>query len=464
MANKFTPSIKKYILSKRKEDPTLSIRKLSSLVEKEMGARIGKSSISNFLKSSSFSNPVGRPSAYTGLKKKEIGAAGSLLFLGLLPILHIETLLEAKSPHEELERFLQVNILKELSNRLGIKDYSAETFEKSLHGDDGLKVFSLHFTSAYLERLEEIKAIRLSFSDSTELFIDPQFRTIWSRFNVPEVFCLPRTSLEYRIKSFASKRLPWIFMTASGFDFLSKAFFSFLQNIESSSPTLEFINYDRKIVERYKVKEMSNKVIFGLKPEQFKKGLSIKNLSKEMSIKLSYNRVLKAKESKAVFKQSSTSSGIELNTILVYNKKGALEWAIVTNIDDSERALKLYYEQYSQPNAFYRDHMSVLEKFSYSSPRKSFFDEKTQENPYLFFLEYLHKMASRYLFLGHEKETLEWFWKNLYSLPGRKLTAKKTIKISYPDLKHKSFIDSVLLRYNNLINPFLGKENVFKIS
>lgn len=79
LAHKLKPEIKDYILKKKKEDPLISCRRLESLIEKDLKARISKSSINAIFKEANLSLPIGRRSRKPEISRIKLSLSPPIL-------------------------------------------------------------------------------------------------------------------------------------------------------------------------------------------------------------------------------------------------------------------------------------------------------------------------------------------------------------------------------------------------
>src|SRR3989338_6551250 len=67
---KLIDTITQYIIDEKSKTPSLSCRKLSSLIKEKFEIEVSKSSVNSILKNASLSNAVGRPIGYKSPKTK----------------------------------------------------------------------------------------------------------------------------------------------------------------------------------------------------------------------------------------------------------------------------------------------------------------------------------------------------------------------------------------------------------
>ena len=71
VVHKLKDEVVQFIIQKQKEDPSLSCRALSSIVEERFGQKVSKSSINNVLKKANLSNTVGRRKGIKGSRRRK---------------------------------------------------------------------------------------------------------------------------------------------------------------------------------------------------------------------------------------------------------------------------------------------------------------------------------------------------------------------------------------------------------
>lgn len=384
---KLKPEIREFILAKKKEDPSLSCRKVNLLVEGKFALKVSKSSINTIFKEAGLSMPVGRRLE----KKRRPALKLKINFPDLLqltvkpeeiirpqeeapqpaqeqppeqvekpqiveqqevieipkpqepipaaaPIITDEPKIEPSIPapsveiaskvtHEEVAETQTTGaiILKAadyllggidkinevIGARLGAvsPDYALKTealiYSLLLDSEDKIKFapdsplwpligakFTPDIISAYFTELQrvttlssdiaqgietlfvDVRGIKIDLVDGDSLYLDGQFKTIWSIPHLPNYFSGTISKIKSCVNKYFRERSPFILFTAPGHDSPSSEFFDFLFSLDT--PDKKYIRsfslYDNQFKELCRIPiELAKKenFIFGLWPWQF---------------------------------------------------------------------------------------------------------------------------------------------------------------------------------------------------
>ncbi|MCX5697936.1 MAG: hypothetical protein NTU54_08245 [Candidatus Omnitrophica bacterium] len=287
---KLKPEITDFILSTRKNNPRLGCRAIASLVEKKYKTPVSKSSVSDVIKSTGLSMPVGRRRKSRrnevfgrGLGTILLKAADYLLggTQGLaeaikkrsdLPLADIRTGLEyllysplfgasGNAPLESglwplINRTAQPGDIVSLARKLQEKD-----------------VLSSETARDFFTCVNSVRSIKVVLSDSAAIYLDGQLHTVWPQPKIPYKFSTTVLQARLLAHDYAQGRSPLAFFMAPGYDAPTKEFFNFLKSTVSLGNNITAITLlDSNAQELEELKLSSGKrehFFFGLWPWQF---------------------------------------------------------------------------------------------------------------------------------------------------------------------------------------------------
>jgi len=329
---KLKPEIKDFILGQKKENPILSCRGLTLLVENKFQIKVSKSSINSIIKETGLSISVGRRP-----KKRRRGHEIPINLLEFKPEVPLEIKVEVPTepvveqpaiapikeeaavrpefPSETLctgAILLKAadclirgsfNITEAIKNRLNRleNDLLAKTesliylplFEKETSGLCSLvgREFSLEGILSYLNdlqsvktitsdifqiisnTLQEVRCIKISCLNGNILYLDGQMHTVWSTPYLPYDF----SATLYNTKSYINKYFfedgPFVLFTAPEYDIPTKEFFNFILSLDTKEKTIARLTlYGNKLkeIEIIPVEQAKRRFfVFGFWPWQF---------------------------------------------------------------------------------------------------------------------------------------------------------------------------------------------------
>jgi hypothetical protein len=309
---KLKPEIKEFVLSKKKENPSLSCRKFVALVEEKFSRKISKSHINSLLKCSGLSSAVGRPAL---IKKKRMEKKG----LG--------------------------NIILEAVDSIIKKDF------------------------------REVLFLKISFLGKRTFYLDAGPYTLWPTIYIPYDFSSTLYRLKNYIYRYYAGKEPFVFFTAPGHDAPSQDFLDFLKdwgNEENKLLAITLCGYKSEEIEKIPPLKRENcTFIFGLWPGQFE-GYRKVNIKSEP--RLYYSSPLKQAfylyEGEIILFSPKTEKTTALRCcILKREKEAAPSLYICSNLNQitPEDMAAIYLNHWPNLEDGLRDYTHKIELFTYTA-------------------------------------------------------------------------------------------------
>ncbi|MDI6758187.1 MAG: hypothetical protein QMD94_00705 [Candidatus Omnitrophota bacterium] len=154
-----------------------------------------------------------------------------------------------------------------------------KAFIDELQSTEGLtkEIFQI-----FSHQLQEVNSIKISFSDTSTLFLDSQFHTVWSAQYIPHFF----NNTEYKVSSYINKcfheKSPLVLFMAPGYDAQAKDFLGLLNIFETREKSIERLTLLGNKAEEIEVISLSGikkqPLVFGLWPWQYIEWRKIKKI------------------------------------------------------------------------------------------------------------------------------------------------------------------------------------------
>ena len=285
---KLKPEIRDFVLNQKENDPRLTCRKLSVLVNEMFQIQISKSHINDIMKIHGLSSRVGRP-----LKPKRGLAEG--LGLGAYLLKAADALLGGSTAISEL---LKEQLGKEPESLTIVEGLVyASLFGDALKADSGLwklvgnelqnpehiysyidslqqvTTFKSKLSEVFKNIFKEVLWLKFTFSDGHSFVLDGQLHTLWPSSDIPYQFSTTYWQINGYINKCINGTEPIVFLTAPGYDLLPESWFDFLAACSSSDITLTKISFmgakSQEISSITLSPAKSCVIIFGLWPWQY---------------------------------------------------------------------------------------------------------------------------------------------------------------------------------------------------
>lgn len=396
--HKLKSEVREFILEEKKNQPVLSCRMLTSLIENRFQIKVSKSSINSIIKKAGLSQPVGRR-----LKKRKYNKAKALLEYKPKEVtpkieLPVEVPVEPESTG--------IILLKGVDYLMGGTKYIAETVKSRLNLQEKdllTQIESLIYLSlfekpeagklTYLNKLQAVKTLNLdilriissllqearctkvNFSDGSAIFIDGQMYTVWSTPHIPHNFYATLYNTKTCINRYFLEDEPLVLFMAPGYETPTPDFFNFILSLDSKvSNIIGFTFYDHRFTELETLRFSQTKkryFIFGLWPWQFTeyrkvnkigefKPFHFKPLNKDFF--LAETEILL---SQPVVKQELTLKGLALKT----SPKDKIRLIVLSNIPSEaikqEELANTYLSHWPNLEETFQDFSRKIEVFTY---------------------------------------------------------------------------------------------------
>ncbi|MEW6075387.1 MAG: hypothetical protein AB1530_03670 [Candidatus Omnitrophota bacterium] len=312
---------------------------------------------------------------------------------------------------------------------------------------------------------KEVRYVKLTLSEETNIFLDGQLHTIWSTPNIPYDF----STTIYNINSYVNKYFggehPFILFTAPGYDVPIKEFFDLIRVLSSpDKAALKFAFYGNKSeeLELKKIETGKRCFLFGLWPWQFIEHRKVKSLGefrpyfcepmkKNIYVANAEIELLQPKENKGV-----TLNGCALKLSL--SEKIGL--VVLGNCEYSqltpEQMLDTYVSRWPNLQEGFQDYSRKVELFTYTASSQRFFSaeqvrfdkEKLQTiNDLLHYYLLLLDAYVKWHFFpsGFEEKDFSFFREHFYGLRAKIRKEKQRLVFSfkppskYPFLKELEY-------------------------
>lgn len=332
---KLNSEIKEFIITKKKQEPALSCRALSTFVIEKYKIKLSKSSINAVIKSAGLSMPVGRRSS----KKPEAPAAEptppaerKLLAAPAQEPFPVEKTPEIQKIDTPVkEESTGAILLKAMDSLIGGSRYISETLRKGLGKEEsdllartealiylslfdlsqhkGIKTVATLCTligkEVFIEDIfsyldlwqsvrikntelfagilglsQQVRGIKVLLADNKTVYLDSQFHTVWPTPYIPFDFSSTLYNTKGYINKYFFQEQPFTLFIAPGEDLPLAEFFSLISALNAQGNTIErLVLYGNKLEELQTVSlGQFRRHLFccGLLPGQFREHRSIK--------------------------------------------------------------------------------------------------------------------------------------------------------------------------------------------
>ncbi|MCX5701250.1 MAG: hypothetical protein NTZ63_06905 [Candidatus Omnitrophica bacterium] len=142
-----------------------------------------------------------------------------------------------------------------------------------LNGLENIKLMSLDISRVIDSVLQEVRCVKIIFSDGGSAYLDGQLYSAWSSEHVPYDFSSPMIATKNYLDKYFVQGKPMLLFAAPGYDVPSAEFFNLLSALEAKTSTItECVLYGNKSEELEALPVSLTKkhfLIFGLWPWQF---------------------------------------------------------------------------------------------------------------------------------------------------------------------------------------------------
>ncbi|RJO65047.1 MAG: hypothetical protein C4540_02300 [Candidatus Omnitrophota bacterium] len=483
---KLTPKIKEFIVKIKQKNATFSCRKISALTSAKFKNNISKSTVNSVLKNAGLSFPVGRRRKK---RRGKVEASGlGAIFLKAADYLLGGAQLFSESVRDRLQSppthllsktealiygplFFDLHTQPQVEHNSGLWPLISQTFNREdilsyLIEIERVKPLFVDVYKTISSIFKEVRYVKLTLSEDTNIFLDGQLHTIWSTPNIPYDFSTTTYNINSYINKYFRESQPFVLFTAPGYDVPIKEFFDLIKVLSSSEQaTMKLAFYGNKSEELEATKIESGKrcFLFGLWPWQFTEHRKVKSLGEFRSYfceRLKENiyvanievELLQPKENKGV---TLKGCALKLN---IAEKIGLV---VLSNFEYSqitpEQMLDAYVSRWPNLQEGFQDYSRKVELFTYTASSQRYFSaeqvhfdkEKLQTiNDLLrYYLLLLDAYVKWHFFpSGFEENDFSFFREHFYGLRAKIKKEKQRIVFSfkppskYPFLKELEYV------------------------
>jgi len=298
---KLRPEIVKFIVSKKKADPRLGCRFLSSEIEKKFKVHVSKSAVNNIIKNNSLSSHVGRPGKARLSLEGDVLHSGFFFIkaigeqLGIFKLIKQEILYNTTLPNniteEDLENSIDALVLfrcfyditddissiynnNEIWHIIGRRP-TRVAYRRAVEVIENTEGFLKNFFVYLSNCLRACYKIKLNLRDSSQLVLDGRFRSLWPNLRTPSnLFTTYDIANSYVDKFLASERMLLLFDIQSPTLF-SKEVLDLIQSFDENSNKkwinkIEFLDYNNNAIdEKTHINVGTRSYMLGFWPWQF---------------------------------------------------------------------------------------------------------------------------------------------------------------------------------------------------
>jgi len=403
---KLKPTIKEYILKKKKEEPNLSCRRISSLVLEKFQLKLCKSSVNSLIKEASLSMPVGRrPKKRRSIAEAEgLGTmllkAADYLLRGTYYISEaIKNRLDYN--HSDLLAKTEALLYLPLFERAAVsalrpdyglwplinQQFSQEELSSFLGQLQAIKPLGLDVFRVISSVSEETRCIKIGLSDGNALYLDGQLHTTWSTPQIPYNFSMPLYTLKSQLNGYFQENRPLVLFMAPGYDTATREFFDLILSLEAKEKRIESLTlYNNKLeeIETLRLEELKKSFfVFGLWPWQFGEYRNIKTMG---DFKPFYLELLKedfyiAKVELELLRPELNKKVVLSGCALKTSLNQRIRLFILTNLSYPETSLeelaKLYLNRWPNLEETFQDFSRKIELFTYTAASQNFFSTQS---------------------------------------------------------------------------------------
>lgn len=354
--------LKNLVLSQKKKNPGLGVRKISLLLNQKYRLQVSKSTIYNIIKAEGVSLAKGAKKAKAAYQKEYFSECGLLLlrciddWVGLFGYLSRE--LKAYFPkidRQLLEKFLMLSSFAafscgRISEKIRDKGYlrlaglSRFPAKKFAYFQKQVNSYKPAASLASLKsNLILVSGLKLIFQGGETLFLDSKMATLWDEPPHCDYFFSTLKNCYSRLNQVFAANVFFIGYTKS-FDYLSPLVFRLIRGFKQGLARIEILDSEGKLIEKIKVSKKFD-FILGYYPRGVTRGMRLEGRLENYR-KLYYpclggfywNNLL------FNFLQTDLDKGVRMKSILIKRKKkGFPEWGLVNSFGriELERAKKI---------------------------------------------------------------------------------------------------------------------------
>lgn len=416
---KLKPEINHFIIEQKRSNPALSCRDLARLIEQKYQIKVSKSSINSAVKSAGLSMPVGRrkgwrrkvsptekpqpevkllsapapaPPAAPQEKEEREESTGAILLKAVDSLIGgsrylseiLRKSLEKKEPellaHVEGLIYLPLFEAKEgekitalsalIGKEISIKDIL-------LYNDlwQSLRINNREAFSGIIGLSQQVRGIKVLFTDNKSIYLDSQFRTVWPTSYIPFDFSTTLYNTKSYINKYFFQNQPLLLFIAPGEDAPSAEFFAFILALNAQGNRLErLILYDNKLQELQRVNLGQLKrypFLYGLLPGQFREYRTISKVSEfRPFFCVPLQKELYLAEARIDLSQPYSNQVVTLKACILKNAPSDNPYFIIGghNLNEEggvELFANTYLNHWPDPQESCRDFIRKVEFFSY---------------------------------------------------------------------------------------------------
>jgi len=242
-------------------------------------------------------------------------------------------------------------------------------------GLDNLKVFDLDVLKNISTASQEVRCVKIVYSDGESMYLDGQMYSVWPSTHIPYGFACPLYSIKNKIERYLNQDSELVLFNAPGYDSLSADFFDFLAAIEAKSRrVVSFIFYNNKLEKLATLSVPESKkrcVIFGVWAWQFSGSRRVKNIGEFRKLRIEeQNRELCIADIEIELLNPEAGKQIVLNgCALKATLSDKTRIVVLSNLSSdlrtSEELAKLYLNQWPNLEEAFQDYSRKIELFTY---------------------------------------------------------------------------------------------------
>ncbi len=249
-----------------------------------------------------------------------------------------------------------------------------------------VKVLNLDIAGIISNTLTQVRCVKVSFSDGSNIYLDGQMHSVWSSPHIPYDFAAPFYAVRKHIDSVFNKGSQLIIFTAPGYDMPSQDFLDFLLVLETANKkinSLTLYGNDLAEIETMPVaQENKRQIIFGVWPWQFVGSRRVKNIGNFRSFKLeNQQKDLYAADIEMEIANTSCGKQITLRGCSVKeNLSDKTKLVILSNLQPGTRSIEdlagFYLNCWPNLEEAFQDYSRKIEFFTYTANSQHYFSLK----------------------------------------------------------------------------------------
>ncbi len=470
---KLKPYLVKFIKKQKLNNPALSCRSLSSIINRKFDIKVSKSSINKLFIELGLSQPPGRRAI-----KIESGSSTILDNMGII-------LLKAADLSLGLSDYLVSLVTLHLRERnkkqvrlkndiiLFYRLVSNKFIEPKTDIQKSVKFASEGICSsralyAYLTRLQAVTSLYSDFIDSIPSFLKTisgikivgNKGSIFVDSSIKSVIFDGRSSSRdivtyYKISNYINeeilkKNCPLVILSSNSMNVFQEVVCNFLGSTRIKA--INFVDSNGKEVEILPVENNPLNAVIGLFPQDFATEQNIKPITSFKSVEDSLGNIKFIAEGQTTFTQQLVNKRVTLRSIVVRSSVlGMEELILLTNIDQSkmsaEDIFKLFIGQWSNPQDAYYQMNSQKNNLNNQLSKADnilIYNKLGEDSIFDIILEILNYYFQKLFFSPSWKvRGLAFMKENFYSLPGTVKTTSHNQQISLKIKRNHSFLTEI---------------------